>query len=218
MRADKTVAVRPVAVGTTAGDNASIETGLSAGEVVVVDGADKLEAGTHVRPLQQARAPSGQPHGTCFLRIRPRRPSYGAGPGQCESSERQLRWSAAGSHQRQRSARYGRCLSTSHCGLPKWRSSAAFRCGGCDRWRRKRHTGCLDRHPSGRDRQYSAPARSANIIECGGPHPDNSLPQLHRVAAGVGTSVCSRPTGPSTIRASVRGRAVRADADRRHWW
>ena len=62
VRADKTVAVRPVAVGTTAGDNASIETGLSAGEVVVVDGADKLEAGTHVRPLQQARAPSiGRP-------------------------------------------------------------------------------------------------------------------------------------------------------------
>jgi membrane fusion protein, multidrug efflux system len=62
VRVDKTVAVRPVAVGTTEGDNASIENGLSAGEVVVVDGADKLEAGTHVRPLQQARAPSiGRP-------------------------------------------------------------------------------------------------------------------------------------------------------------
>jgi multidrug efflux system membrane fusion protein len=62
VRADKTVAVRPVAVGTTEDDNASIETGLSAGELVVVDGADKLQAGTRVRLLQQGRGPSiGRP-------------------------------------------------------------------------------------------------------------------------------------------------------------
>ncbi len=49
VKEDKTAAVRPVTVGSTEGNNASIEAGLSPGELVVVDGADKLRAGSPVR-------------------------------------------------------------------------------------------------------------------------------------------------------------------------
>jgi len=45
---DQTVAARPVTVGALQGDNASIETGISPGELVVVDGADKLKDGSKV--------------------------------------------------------------------------------------------------------------------------------------------------------------------------
>ncbi|MGH3055868.1 MAG: efflux RND transporter periplasmic adaptor subunit, partial [Gaiellaceae bacterium] len=48
VKPDQTVDVRPVTVGPTSGDSASIETGLSAGESVVVDGVDKLRAGSKV--------------------------------------------------------------------------------------------------------------------------------------------------------------------------
>ena len=49
VKPDQTVDVRPVTVGPASGDNASIETGLSAGESVVVDGVDKLRAGSKVQ-------------------------------------------------------------------------------------------------------------------------------------------------------------------------
>ncbi len=49
VQADKTVEVRQVTVGPTEGNNAAIEAGLSSGELVVVDGADKLRAGSTVR-------------------------------------------------------------------------------------------------------------------------------------------------------------------------
>jgi len=49
VKADKTVEVRPVKVGPTAGADAAIETGLSAAEQVVVDGVDKLRAGSAVQ-------------------------------------------------------------------------------------------------------------------------------------------------------------------------
>jgi membrane fusion protein, multidrug efflux system len=45
---DQTVAARPVTVGTLQGDNMSIETGIAPGELVVVDGADKLKDGSKV--------------------------------------------------------------------------------------------------------------------------------------------------------------------------
>src|SRR5262245_43395672 len=47
--ADQTVEVRQVTVGPTEGNNAAIEAGLSPAEVVVIDGADKLRAGSKVR-------------------------------------------------------------------------------------------------------------------------------------------------------------------------
>ena len=57
VKADHSVTVRPVKVGVTEGDNAAIESGLSPGETVVVDGADRLREGSQVA-LQNA---SGSP-------------------------------------------------------------------------------------------------------------------------------------------------------------
>jgi len=54
VKPDQTVEVRPVGVGPTSGDDAAIESGLSANEVVVVDGVDKLRAGSTV----QVRTPA----------------------------------------------------------------------------------------------------------------------------------------------------------------
>jgi multidrug efflux system membrane fusion protein len=48
VKADRTATVRPVTVGETQGGEASIRTGLSAGELVVVDGQDRLREGTRV--------------------------------------------------------------------------------------------------------------------------------------------------------------------------
>ena len=55
VKPDQTVEVRPVTVGATSGTDAAIEAGLSANEVVVVDGVDKLRAGSAV----QVQAPRG---------------------------------------------------------------------------------------------------------------------------------------------------------------
>jgi multidrug efflux system membrane fusion protein len=48
VKADNTVAVRPVKTGAVEGETTAIEEGLAAGEVVVVDGTDKLRAGGKV--------------------------------------------------------------------------------------------------------------------------------------------------------------------------
>jgi multidrug efflux system membrane fusion protein len=59
--ADQTVAVRAVTVGVSQGEEASIETGLAAGESVVVDGTEKLREGSKVelRPAE-GPTPAGQ--------------------------------------------------------------------------------------------------------------------------------------------------------------
>ena len=49
VKPDQSVAMRRVKVGVTAGDNAAIEEGLAVGELVVVDGADKLREGSKVQ-------------------------------------------------------------------------------------------------------------------------------------------------------------------------
>lgn len=58
---DQTVAVRPVTVGVSQGEEASIETGLAAGELVVIDGTEKLREGGKVdlRP-SEGPTPAGQ--------------------------------------------------------------------------------------------------------------------------------------------------------------
>lgn len=58
---DQTVAVRAVSVGVSQGEEASIETGLAAGESVVVDGTEKLREGSKVdlRPTE-GPTPAGQ--------------------------------------------------------------------------------------------------------------------------------------------------------------
>ncbi len=49
VKVDQTVEVRPVTVGATEGDEAAIESGLTNGEQVVIDGVDKLQAGSKVQ-------------------------------------------------------------------------------------------------------------------------------------------------------------------------
>jgi multidrug efflux system membrane fusion protein len=49
VKEDQTAEVRPVTVGTVEGDHASIDSGLSEGDRVVVDGVDKLRAGSKVK-------------------------------------------------------------------------------------------------------------------------------------------------------------------------
>jgi multidrug efflux system membrane fusion protein len=56
VKGDLTTAVRPVTVGEIQGGEASIKTGLSPGELVVVDGADRLREGTRVE--LKAQSPS----------------------------------------------------------------------------------------------------------------------------------------------------------------
>ncbi len=48
IKPDRTAAVRPVTVGPAEGDDVSIESGISPGEPVVVEGADKLREGSKV--------------------------------------------------------------------------------------------------------------------------------------------------------------------------
>jgi membrane fusion protein, multidrug efflux system len=68
VKPDKTVAVSPVTVSFTQNNVASIANGVAPGDVVVVDGQDKLQAGIKVDPHatgggpnQKARSPAGQP-------------------------------------------------------------------------------------------------------------------------------------------------------------
>jgi membrane fusion protein, multidrug efflux system len=53
VKPDQTVEARPVTVGVTDGDDVAIDTGLTVGEPVVVDGAERLRDGSPVAP--QAR-------------------------------------------------------------------------------------------------------------------------------------------------------------------
>ncbi len=59
VKQDGTAEVRNVEVGLTEGDNASIEGGLQAGDVVVVDGIDKLQQGTKVAARMTVAPPKG---------------------------------------------------------------------------------------------------------------------------------------------------------------
>jgi len=53
VKADRTATVRPISVGEIQGGEASVKTGLSPGELVVVDGADRLREGTRVEVRAQ---------------------------------------------------------------------------------------------------------------------------------------------------------------------
>jgi multidrug efflux system membrane fusion protein len=58
---DNTVASRPVTLGTTEGERVAIAKGLSVGERVVTDGADKLKEGMQVIVQDTARAAGTEP-------------------------------------------------------------------------------------------------------------------------------------------------------------
>ncbi len=59
VKPDKSVEVRPLKVGVTEGNVASIESGLQAGEMVVTDGQDKLQPNSKVE-MREARGPGGR--------------------------------------------------------------------------------------------------------------------------------------------------------------
>jgi multidrug efflux system membrane fusion protein len=60
VKEDKTASVRPVRVGPSEGDNISIEEGVSPGEVVVVEGAERLRDGSKVElPTPQGQNSNG---------------------------------------------------------------------------------------------------------------------------------------------------------------
>ena len=58
VKEDRTVAVRPMAVGASHGDDASISSGLSPEELVVVDGTEKLREGSRVEVRNQGDKPA----------------------------------------------------------------------------------------------------------------------------------------------------------------
>jgi multidrug efflux system membrane fusion protein len=60
VKADHTVDIRPVTVGLTAGADAAISNGLAAGDSVVVEGVEKLRAGSVVQ-LRQDGVPATKP-------------------------------------------------------------------------------------------------------------------------------------------------------------
>ena len=57
VKEDKTVAIRPVTVGVTQGDDASISSGLTPEELVVVDGTEKLREGSKVEVRNRNEKP-----------------------------------------------------------------------------------------------------------------------------------------------------------------
>ena len=70
VNADNTVSVRPITIGPTDGSVTAVNTGLAAGDHVVIDGADRLREGLHVnvstldgKPPGGADAPAAGPQG-----------------------------------------------------------------------------------------------------------------------------------------------------------
>ena len=60
VKEDKTVAVTPVQLGAVSGETSEVSKGLAPGNLVVVDGADKLRDGAHINLQQdgQTQAPA----------------------------------------------------------------------------------------------------------------------------------------------------------------
>jgi multidrug efflux system membrane fusion protein len=62
INADNTVTVRPISIGPTDGPLAAVNSGLTAGERVVVDGLDRLRDGARVMvPTANGHPPAGAP-------------------------------------------------------------------------------------------------------------------------------------------------------------
>src|ERR1035438_1325433 len=62
VNADSKVVVRPIELGTTEGNDSEVTSGLAPGEVVVMTGVDKLQAGSKVSaqitPVKPAASPA----------------------------------------------------------------------------------------------------------------------------------------------------------------
>jgi len=61
VKADSTVTVRPIAIGTTEGDDSEVTAGLTPGEVVVMTGVDKLQEGPRLPPRSLREAFASRP-------------------------------------------------------------------------------------------------------------------------------------------------------------
>jgi multidrug efflux system membrane fusion protein len=63
VKPDQTVAARPITVGPSQGDDTAVETGIAPGDLVVVDGADKLKDGAKVdmQPGDRGSRQRGKP-------------------------------------------------------------------------------------------------------------------------------------------------------------
>ncbi len=61
VKPDQTVEIRNVSIGPSEGERMCIDSGLAAGEVVVVEGVDKLQAGTKVNVRQPTTRPTTRP-------------------------------------------------------------------------------------------------------------------------------------------------------------
>src|ERR1039457_2584144 len=61
VKADSTVTVRPITIGTTEGEDSEVTSGLAPGEVVVMTGVDKLEEGTRVNAQIPGVSPPANP-------------------------------------------------------------------------------------------------------------------------------------------------------------
>jgi multidrug efflux system membrane fusion protein len=78
VNADKTVTVRTVKLGPIEGENAVVDSGLAPGDVVVIDGTDRLREGAKIEPINRnAQAAAG----TTTPRQRPAGGSKGGGKG-----------------------------------------------------------------------------------------------------------------------------------------
>jgi membrane fusion protein, multidrug efflux system len=58
VKPDQTVTVRPITLGITEGDNVEITKGLKEGDIVVVEGQDKLQEGSKVDVRGAGQKPS----------------------------------------------------------------------------------------------------------------------------------------------------------------
>jgi multidrug efflux system membrane fusion protein len=92
VNADNTVSVRPIAIGPTDGSMTAVNSGLAAGDHVVIDGADRLREGLHVnvstldgKPPQGA---AGAPAAGAGARSGPSGPRGGQNPGGAPSQNR----------------------------------------------------------------------------------------------------------------------------------
>jgi multidrug efflux system membrane fusion protein len=66
LKDDKTVALRPIRVGASEGENVMVDSGVSPGEVVVVEGSDRLRDGAKAEvpdPASRSGAEGGAPKG-----------------------------------------------------------------------------------------------------------------------------------------------------------
>lgn len=86
---DKTVNIRPVTIAETTGNQIGVSDGLNAGDLVVIDGQDKLQDGSKVNPTMPGGNSAGAPASTSAAPANPSAPpARNASPSQSGGSRR----------------------------------------------------------------------------------------------------------------------------------